>query len=135
MNLRRTLLASVMALTLLGTVGIGIAGAAPTNAPNVQIIPIQCGGQSYTIAVNGNGALTPGHILSGGSGNLVPASIEITVTDQSGNVVDHEVNSKPGQMTGLQSDLMTCTFSQTLEMDGQSYTLAGTVVAFKTPRS
>lgn len=135
MNLRRTLLASVMALTLLGTVGIGIAGAAPTNAPNVQIIPIQCGGQSYMIAVNGNGALTPGHILSGGSGNLVPASLEITVTDQSGNVVDHEVNSKPGQMTGLQSDLMTCTFSQTLEMGGQSYTLAGTVVAFKTPRS
>jgi hypothetical protein len=131
--IRMTTLGAVIALLTL--VSAGVASAAPTNAPKGQVLDIVCdNGHSYTIAVNGNGDFSPGHIIDGGSGNLIPVSFELVLTDAAGNVVDSVTFSKPGEKNGVAGDLIACTFEVTIEDQGQTYTVHGTVVGFLTPR-
>jgi len=131
--MKKTLYALILA-ALVTLSMVGVAVGAPTNAKNAEVFPITCGAQEYLIVVNGNGPFTPGHIIAGGTGNLIPVAFNFTGTDSHGNVVFQEVAAKGGQRTGQQADLITCTLTGTFDDHGQTITFSGTVTAFKTPR-
>lgn len=123
-----TMILSLMTVALLS---VGVASAAPANAPNAETIPLECdNGESYTVVVNGNGNFTPGHIIDGDGGVLIPVAFTFEVTDADGTVLFDSI-AKKGQMKGLTGDLIVCTFSETFE----EFTFTGTVKGFVTPRS
>ncbi len=57
-----------MSLALVGTLGFGLAGAAPANAPNSDVQSVTCtdGANTWDAVVvgNGEGFWTPGHVVS-----------------------------------------------------------------------
>jgi hypothetical protein len=127
-----TLGAVIALLTLLSA---GVVSAAPTNAAKGQVLDLVCdNGHTYMIAVNGNGDFSPGHIIDGGTGNLIPVSFELVWTDEQGSVIGSDAFSKPGVKNGVNGDLIACTFEETFEDQGQTYTVSGTVIGFLTPR-
>jgi hypothetical protein len=115
-----------MIATMLAGIGLGMAGAAPTNAKNTFSFQATCdNGQSYTVVVNGNGAFTPGHILTGNDENAIPVALDLTFTDLNGNVVFSQVAAKNGQMNGRQTT--NCSLNQTIPGEG-TFTGTATVV-------
>lgn len=126
-----TMILSLMTMALLS---VGVAGAAPANSPNAETFQLDCdNGQSYTVVVNGNGNFTPGHIIGGGV--LIPVAFTFEATDAAGNLIFSDAIAKNGQMKGLTGDLIVCTFGDTFEENGQTFTFRGTVTAFVAPRS
>ncbi|HET7035886.1 MAG TPA: hypothetical protein VFI42_09425 [Thermomicrobiaceae bacterium] len=130
MNLKRMLASSIVALTLCGTLGVGLAGAAPTNAKDAFPLDITCGTHMYTVVTNGNGSFTPAQIIAGGSGTLIPVTFDLTGTDAEGNVVFSETSAHSGQMTGRQDNLVTCSADQTIPGVGRIF---GTVTGILAP--
>ncbi len=128
-----TMIFSLMTMALLS---VGVASAAPTNAPNAETFLLECdNGESYTVVVNGNGTFTPGHIIDGDGGVLIPVAFTFEAVDADGNVLFSESIAKNGKMKGLTGDLIVCTFGETFEENGQTITFTGTVTGFVTPRS
>ena len=126
----------IVALGLIAVMG-SPASAAPTNAPNAELIDLSCtNGATYSIVANGNGAFTPGHILDGAGQTLVPVSFHFVGTNENGDVVFDESIAKPGQMMGVSGDLVDCTFTATdTDPDtGEIITINGTVTLFVAPR-
>jgi len=129
------MIALTLALTIVGLMSVGMASAAPTNAPNAETFELACdNGESYTVVVNGNGPFSPGHIISGAGGNLIPVTLIFEATDADGTVIFSESFAKPGKMKGLTGDLITCTFGGIFEENGETITFNGTVTGFTTPR-
>ena len=127
-----TMILSLMTMALLS---VGIASAAPRNAPNAVTFPLECdNGESYTVVVNGNGTFTPGHIIEGNGNNLIPVAFTFEATDGDGNVLFSGSISKQGKMKGLTDDLIICTFSDTFEENGETFIFIATVTGFVTPR-
>jgi hypothetical protein len=64
----------IVAAACLG-VGVALSISSPASAdPKGEPIPINCeGGATYLVAVNGNGAFTPGHDVDG-TAVLIPTS-------------------------------------------------------------
>jgi hypothetical protein len=126
-------------VTVLGLLAVltSPASAAPSNARNAELVDLTCAnGATYTIVANGNGAFSPGHILDAEGGILIPVAFHFVVLNAHGDVLFDETTTKPGQMTGLSGDLVTCTFTET-ETDpdtGEIITINGTVTLFVTPR-
>jgi hypothetical protein len=128
-------LVSAIALVALVAFAAGTAAAAPLASPNAEVIALDCdNGEQYTIVVNGNGQWTPGHIIEGGSGKLIPVAFSVQATDSAGNVLFSDFVTKQGKMKGVQGALVTCTFSDSFEEDGEVYTFSGTVTAHHVPR-
>jgi hypothetical protein len=126
---------TIVSMLTLALLSVGVASAAPTNSPNAEMVPLECdNGATYMLAVNGNGHWTPGHIIDGGSGMLIPVAFTITVLDDSGNVLFADATAKSGQRKGHAGDLVTCTFSETFEEGDETLTFAGTVSALLAPR-
>ena len=127
-----TMILSLMTLALLS---VGLASAAPSNAPNAETFPLECdNGESYTLVVNGNGTFTPGHIIEGNGNNLIPVAFTFEATDGDGNILFSDSISKQGKMKGLKGDLIVCTFGGTFEENGETFIFSGTVTGFVTPR-
>jgi hypothetical protein len=121
----------VASLLVLASLSVGVASAAPTNAKKGDIVELVCDtGETYTLAVNGNGLFTPGHILDNDGQVLIPVSFRFVGTDADGNVLFDDTISKRGQMNGVTGDLITCTFEETDE----GITIHGTVILFVAPR-
>lgn len=129
------MIALTLALTIVGLMSVGMASAAPTNAPNAEIGELACdNGESYTVVVNGNGTFTPGHIIEGDGNNLIPVAFTFEATDGDGNVLFSDSISKRGKMKGLAGDLIVCTFGGVFEENGETLIFSGTVTGFTTPR-
>lgn len=127
-----TLLVSLICLAVLS---VGVASAAPTNAPNAEIVPLECdNGASFSVVVNGNGTFTPGHIIDGDGNVLIPVAFTFEALDENGNVIFSDSIAKEGKQKGLADDLITCTFGGTFEEDGETFTFIGTVTGFIAPR-
>ena len=133
----RRMLVSFGLVLLLVSAAVGTVGADPVKAKNAQLIEVTCGGQTFTVVVNGRGQFTPGHII-GSTGNLIPQSFTFTViaTNARGEVLfsGTATVAKGGQRRGLQDRLITCTFGQTFTEDGITFAVSGTVTGFITPR-
>jgi hypothetical protein len=131
-------------------IGGATAGAAPAVAQsNAEIIPLTCdNGQTYDVAVNGNGEFTPGRIVDS-TGVLIPVSFgesTFTATLPDGTVLsDTEPGSaKGGGNVGAHNPASTvnCTFSETFVNNGEIadlpvgtvLTFSGSVTVFITPR-
>jgi len=135
MRLTRTI-TIIVSFTFIALLSVAVASAAPTKSPNAEIFELTCdNGQSYTVVVNGNGDFSPGHIIDGDGGNLIPVSLAFEATDADGNVIFSDSISKKGRMKGLTGDLIVCTFGDTFEENGEVITFTGTVTGFVTPRN
>ena len=106
----------------------GTAGADPTNAKKGQILTIECdsGLGSLTVAVNGNGEFTPGHVTTSTQVGIPYAfHIEGTFTPTGGDpetFVDD--SAKRGPRHGR---LATCTFHEEGQDENGTFVLDGTV--------
>jgi hypothetical protein len=121
----------IVSLLVMASLSVGAASAAPTNAKKGEVLEVTCdNGETYTVAVNGNGLFTPAHILDNDGRVLVPVSFRFVGTDADGNVLFDDTISKRGQMNGVVGDLVTCTF----ETDDDGVTIQGTVILFVAPR-
>jgi hypothetical protein len=100
--------------------------AAPVNAPGVVSIPATCpGGEVVIVPPPGGGQWTPG-FLEGTHQLLIPYQFEFVVTDSSGTVVDSFAETKGAP---IPEGAITCTFSDTVTEDGETFTVTGEVVA------
>jgi hypothetical protein len=135
-------LASVLAITALSAaLAGGTAVAAPVNAPNAQVVTLDCGEAStFDVVVNGNGPFTPGHLLDG-NGVLIPVAFgdaTIVVRDASGEVVDTitDPGFTKGRARARGRERITCTFTDSFTEDGLTITISGSVTGFAAgPRS
>ena len=135
MRVTRTIVV-IFSLIAMAVFGVGVASAAPSNAPKSETFMLECeNGESYPIVVNGNGDFTPGHITDGNGGVVVPVAFTIEVTDPTGEVIFNDDVAKPGKMNGLTGDLIACTFEDTFEDEGGTFTLVGNATVFLTPRN
>ncbi len=104
MMVRRLVASGVVIAIMLAGIGLAAAGAAPTNAKNSFEFSGTCdNGQNYDFVVNGNGTMTPGHILSGNGENAIPVALDLTATDGSGNVIFSVNAAKNGHMNGRET--------------------------------
>jgi len=124
--------------TLLGTLGLSVALAAPNNA-NTFVLNLECSnGQEYAVTV-----LEPApdraavHVVDSRS-VLIPSVFQwhVVVTDAHGNILDE--STPPPELvhgrSGEQFKTIECTFSQTAHHDspdgGYTVRVDGTVQAF-----
>ena len=120
-------------VAVLGTAGMVLgtaaaAGADPTNAKKGEILTIECdaGLGSLTVALNGNGEWTPGHVTTSTQvGKPYAFHIEGSFTPTGGepeSFVDD--SAKPGPRNGR---LAVCTFHEAEQDEEGTFTLDGTV--------
>lgn len=135
-------LASVLAIAA-ATVALtaGATPAAPLNAPNAQIVPLDCGpAGTFDVVVNGNGDWTPGHRLDG-NGVVIPVTFgesTVVVRDAEGNVVEEgtEPAITKGSARARGRERIACSFTFTFEEDGFTVTVTGSATGFVSgPRS
>jgi hypothetical protein len=111
------------------------ASAAPVDAPNATVVSLDCGTDgAFDVVVNGNGQWAPGHLV-GGNGVVIPLSFgeeTITVRDPEGNVVDQftEPAVTKGRARARGRERVSCTYSATIEEDGLTITVTGSVTGF-----
>ena len=118
----------------------GIAAAPAFGAPQQELIPLECdNGNSYVVAVNGNGDFTPARDTESTS-VFVPLSFgdfTSTVTFPDGTSI---TETEPGGAKGKGNpgknadNLVTCTFSFEGTEDGVHFEGSGSVTGFITPR-
>jgi hypothetical protein len=106
----------------------GTAGADPTNAKKGEIITIECDGGlgTLTVALNGNGDFTPGHVTTSTQVGIPYAlHIEGSFTPTGGEpepFVDDI--AKKGPRNGR---LAVCTFHEAGQDEGGTFEFDGTV--------
>jgi hypothetical protein len=122
---------------------LGSASAASAD-PKGEPVPVTCdNGVTYEVAVNGNGAFTPGHDLASTT-ILVPTSFgefHGTVTDSDGNVIDEFVDppmTKGSSGNQARATTTSCTLTITEifddpELGTLTFTGEGSVTGFVTP--
>lgn len=140
--MRRTVrrLASLLAIAVLAAaLATAVAVAAPVNAPNAEIVTLDCGDAgTFDVVVNGNGEWTPGHLLDG-NGVVVPVAFgesTFVARDAEGNVVDEgsEPATSKGNAKARGRERVTCSFTLIFVEDGITATVTGTVTGFMTGR-
>lgn len=144
MNRKQFLIAGVMILSLLATLSLSGASAAPVNAPSAQNMTLSCAANDLgidtitAIVMDNGGEWSAGHIVAI-NGELakmtgIPLELHGTVTDSSGNVVASFDQVKPGKRNGI-SDTLQCTETESFTDDqGNTLNLSLTVGLFVAPR-
>ena len=109
------------------------AGADPTNAKNAQLLRAVCGTQTFNVVVNGNGEFTPAHVI-GSTSVFVPTAFDITFTftpTGGPTMTERDTSSKAAPL----QNTITCTIPfQSFPSPVGTFTIAGTVTGFLTPR-
>lgn len=134
-------------LTCALTAGLaGPVAADPVGAKNGEILPLNCGGTIYDIALNGNGEFTPGHDVDSNT-VLIPVAFgtfTFVVRDAAGVILatETEDGATKGQ-SAKKGGFTTCTFTfsftntSTTTQDGVppggTVSGTGTVMARVTP--
>jgi hypothetical protein len=125
----------VIAIATIGALAL-VQGAMadPVNAKNGLVIPASCdNGQSYQIAVNGNGEFTPGHIV-GSTSILVPEAFNITFEfTPTGGAPESETDTSAKH--NVHGNVTTCSIDFTQTFPEGSFHIFGTVTGFFTPAS
>jgi hypothetical protein len=138
--MRRTIrrFASLLAITAIAAaLPAGTAAAAPVNAPNAQIVALDCGDAgTFDVVVNGSGAWSPGHLLDG-QGVVIPVAFgeeTVTVRDAEGTVVDEFTNPAMtkgnGKARARNRTPVECTYSLSFTDDGNTITVTGSATGF-----
>jgi hypothetical protein len=129
-------LASLLAIAALSAaLATGAAVAAPVDAPNAEVVTLDCGDAgTFNVVLNGNGEWTPGHLLDG-NGVVIPLSFSETtfvIRDAEGNVVEegHRPALSKGRARARGREGVTCGFSVTFEEDGFTTAVTGSVTGF-----
>jgi hypothetical protein len=126
MNTTRRLVAALAGSVTVAILAATPALAAPVNAPGVIRIPGTCAdGEVVIVPPPSNGSWTPGFI-EGTHQLVIPYEFTFVVRDSSGTIVDTTTETKPAPVP---ADAITCTFSQTVIEDGETFTVEGTVIA------
>jgi hypothetical protein len=110
------------------------ATADPVNAKNALVVPVSCDdGQTYQVAVNGNGEFTPAHIL-GSTAVFIPETFDLTFefTPTGGPT---ESKTETGSKHNVHGNVMTCSIDFTQVFPQGTFHLFGTVTGFATPAS
>jgi hypothetical protein len=107
------------------------AHADPTNAPNVEPVPITCDGITYLVNVPGRGEWAPALVTTSNQ-VLVPFSFDITITNLTTGETFQETVSKP---PADQTATTTCSFEQTFTdpETGETFQLVGIVAVLSQP--
>jgi hypothetical protein len=108
--------------------------ADPVNAKGALVIPATCdNGQSYQVAVNGNGEFTPGHVV-GSTSVFIPEAFNLTFEfTPTGGPAESETDTSAKQ--NVHGDVTTCSIDFTQTFPEGSFHLFGTVTGFFTPAS
>jgi hypothetical protein len=128
-------LCTTFAVAAVGALGLTqVAMADPVNAKNGLVFPASCdNGQSYQVAVNGNGEFTPAHDL-GSTSVFIPQSFDLTFEfTPTGGVPESETDTSAKH--NVHGDVTTCTIDFTQTFPEGSFRLFGTVTGFFTPAS
>ena len=121
----RRLLAVTASSAAIAALGATPGMAAPVNAPGVAPIPATCpGGDVVIVPPPGGGDWTPG-FLENTHQLLIPYQFAFVITDSSGAVVDSFTQTKGAS---IPEGAITCTFSNTVTQDGETFTVNGQVV-------
>ncbi|HKG03528.1 MAG TPA: hypothetical protein VKB03_10120 [Conexibacter sp.] len=135
-------LASLLAIAAIATaLSAGTAAAAPVNAPNAQVVALDCGDAgAFDVVVNGSGAWSPGHLLDG-NGVVIPVAFgeeTTTVRDAEGTVVDQftdpAIAKGKGKARARNRTSVECTYSLSFTEDGNTITVTGSAAGFLTGR-
>ena len=131
--MKRRLLVLVAVGALAAVAIIPTAGADPTNAKNVLQLQGVCGTQTLTIVVNGNGEFTPAHVI-GSTSVFIPTGFNITFTSTptgGSTMTETDTSAKAAPL----QNTITCTIPfQSFSSPFGTFTIAGTVTGFFTPR-
>ncbi|MFL5827910.1 MAG: hypothetical protein ACJ76V_15410 [Thermoleophilaceae bacterium] len=121
------LVAAIFALAVLAPT----ASADPVNAKNSLVLPANCGGQTVSAVVNGNGRFSPAHIL-GSTSVFVPQALNITTqfTPTGGST---QTQTNTAAKSNPHGALVTCTFDVTAAMPGGTFRIFGSATGFFTP--
>lgn len=132
-EMKRRLLVLVASGALAAVAIAPTAGADPTNAKNVLQLQAVCGTQTYTVVVNGNGEFAPAHFV-GSTSVFIPTAFDLTFTftpTGGSTMTEQDMSHKTAPL----KNTITCTipFQSFLSPEG-TFTIAGTVTGFMTPR-
>jgi len=118
-------------LATLVVLGAMTAGCATADARPKNEFVVACGSPPLVyLVVSGNG-LWAVQQAEGMHTHFIPAAIAFTVTDDaSGEVVATQVAVKKGHRQQTQR---TCTFTDTVERDGQTFTVRGQAQLIQRP--
>ena len=110
------------------------AGADPTNAKSALIVDLTCdNGQSYQVAVNGDGEFTPAHVI-GSSSVFIPQAFNLTFSfTPPGGPTESETDTSSKR--NVHGNLTTCSIDFTQETPEGTFSLSGTATGFFTPAS
>jgi hypothetical protein len=129
--LKRFCVALVLGLLAMGA-SIQGAAADPIGAKNSLTFPVTCDdGQTVEVVVNGNGRLTPAHVV-GSTAVFVPEIINITFEfTPTGGPPQTETFTESKQ--NVHGDVVTCTFDVTQVFPEGTFRLFGSATGFFTP--
>lgn len=131
--MKRRLIVLIVGGALAAALLAPTAGADPVNAKNSQQLQAVCGTQTVTVVVNGNGEFTPAHVL-GSTAVFIPTAFHITFTftpPGGSTLTETDTSAKAAPIRNT----ITCTIPfQSFSSPGGTFTLAGTVTGFFTPR-
>jgi hypothetical protein len=138
----RRLASALAILALSAALAGGTATAAPVNAPNAEIVALDCGDAgTFDVVVNGNGVWTPGHDLNSNA-VLIPVAFgesTFTLRDAEGNVLeegtDPAIAKGKGKARARGRDTVECTYTLSFSEDGNTITVTGSVTGFVAGRA
>ncbi|UDY34545.1 hypothetical protein [Dermatobacter hominis] len=112
------------------------AGADPVNAPKGEVLDIECdsGLGALTVALNGNGEFTPGHVTTSTQVGIPYAfHLEFTFTPSGAGAPEAWTEDSAKNGGPRNGRLATCTFSEVQEAPDGVFAVAGTVWITYTP--
>jgi hypothetical protein len=131
---RRAITIALVAVSAL--LAVQAAAADPVNAHKGDVFTVNCnGGPDIQVAVNGNGAFTPAHVI-GSTAMFIPTAFDLTFsftpTGSNQTFTDTDTSAKPNQ----NGNLVTCHLDKAKNTftgpEGTS-SLSGDATGFFTP--
>jgi hypothetical protein len=106
--MKRTVLVSLLAVLLVLTAGVGVAGAAPVNNPHAEPFTLVCAGEELEVVVaRGNPAFAVGSTK-----RLIPHEftfhVDVVVDGERSTIFSESEPIGKGKKVGLQDRLVEC---------------------------